>query len=32
MKGLFDEVGYEASPGWTADRPGLIVVAGEGSM
>ncbi len=32
IAGLYDDVGYEASPGWTADQQGLIVVAGEGSF
>ena len=29
-KGLYDRIGYESSPGWTADGRGLVVVAGEG--
>jgi raffinose/stachyose/melibiose transport system substrate-binding protein len=31
VKGLYDEIGYEESPGWTAGQRGLIIVAGEGS-
>jgi raffinose/stachyose/melibiose transport system substrate-binding protein len=31
VKGLYGEIGYEESPGWTAGQRGLIVVAGEGS-
>lgn len=30
--GLYDELGYEPSPGWTADGRGAIVVAGQGSL
>ncbi len=32
IKGLYDNVGYVDSPGWTADKPGLIVVAATGSF
>jgi raffinose/stachyose/melibiose transport system substrate-binding protein len=28
--GLYGQIGYEASPGWTANSRGLIVVAGNG--
>ena len=31
VKGLYGEIGYEESPGWTAGQRGLIIVAGEGS-
>ncbi|WCB93455.1 Diacetylchitobiose binding protein DasA [Baekduia alba] len=31
VKGLYDQVGYEQSPGWTADQRGLIVISAEGS-
>lgn len=31
MKGLYDEIGYESSPGWTADAPGVVVISAEGS-
>jgi raffinose/stachyose/melibiose transport system substrate-binding protein len=31
VKGLYGEIGYEESPGWTAGPRGLIIVAGEGS-
>jgi raffinose/stachyose/melibiose transport system substrate-binding protein len=30
LSGLYQETGYEPSPGWTPDRRGLIVVAGNG--
>jgi ABC-type glycerol-3-phosphate transport system substrate-binding protein len=30
-KGLYDEVGYDHSPGWTADARGVIVISAEGS-
>jgi raffinose/stachyose/melibiose transport system substrate-binding protein len=30
--GLYDEIGYEVSPGWTADGRGSIVVSGQGSL
>jgi ABC-type glycerol-3-phosphate transport system substrate-binding protein len=29
-KGLYDETGYAASPGWSADQRGLVIVAGNG--
>jgi raffinose/stachyose/melibiose transport system substrate-binding protein len=32
IKGLYDEVGYEISPGWTAGSPGAVVVSGESSF
>jgi raffinose/stachyose/melibiose transport system substrate-binding protein len=32
IKGLYDEIGYVGSPGWTADKPGLVVVSGTGSF
>ena len=32
IKGLYDETGYTGSPGWTADKPGLVVVAATGSF
>jgi raffinose/stachyose/melibiose transport system substrate-binding protein len=31
IKGLYGEIGYEESPGWTAGQRGLIIVSGEGS-
>jgi raffinose/stachyose/melibiose transport system substrate-binding protein len=31
IKGLYNEIGYEPSPGWTADGRGLIIVSGEAS-
>ena len=31
IKGLYDEIGYENSPGWTADDPGIVVISAEGS-
>jgi raffinose/stachyose/melibiose transport system substrate-binding protein len=31
-KGLYEQVGYESSPGWTADARGLIVTSAIGSM
>jgi ABC-type glycerol-3-phosphate transport system substrate-binding protein len=31
VKGLYDDVGYEESPGWTASQRGLIIISGEGS-
>lgn len=31
-KGLYEDVGYEISPGWTADERGLIVLTAEGSF
>jgi raffinose/stachyose/melibiose transport system substrate-binding protein len=30
-KDLYGKLGYEPSPGWTADQRGVIIVAGEGS-
>lgn len=32
IKGLYDNIGYESSPGWAEDAPGLVVLAGEGSF
>lgn len=32
IRGLYENVGYEASPGWSDEGQGLIVVAGEGSF
>jgi ABC-type glycerol-3-phosphate transport system substrate-binding protein len=29
--GLYQQLGYEISPGWTADKRGLIVISAEGS-
>jgi len=31
MRGLYEETGYEPSPGWTADGRGLIILAGGGA-
>jgi raffinose/stachyose/melibiose transport system substrate-binding protein len=31
VKGLYHEIGYENSPGWTADARGLIIISAEGS-
>jgi raffinose/stachyose/melibiose transport system substrate-binding protein len=31
VEGLYDEIGYEESPGWAPGQRGLIVVSGEGS-
>jgi len=30
LRGLYEQVGYEPSPGWTDDGRGAIVLAGEG--
>lgn len=32
IKGLYDQIDYVGSPGWTADKPGLIVVPATGSF
>jgi raffinose/stachyose/melibiose transport system substrate-binding protein len=32
IKGLYDQIGYEISPGWTADQRGLIIISAEGSF
>jgi raffinose/stachyose/melibiose transport system substrate-binding protein len=32
VKDLYNKVGYEISPGWTADARGLVVVSAEGSF
>jgi ABC-type glycerol-3-phosphate transport system substrate-binding protein len=31
IKGFYDEVGYDTSPGWSASDPGVIVISAEGS-
>jgi ABC-type glycerol-3-phosphate transport system substrate-binding protein len=31
VKGLYDDIGYAASPGWTPDAPGILVISAEGS-
>ena len=32
VTGLYNEIGYEVSPGWTADQRGLIIISAEGSF
>jgi raffinose/stachyose/melibiose transport system substrate-binding protein len=31
VKGLYGDIGYENSPGWSADARGLIIISAEGS-